>query len=127
MIKFIFYLIYRYYSKEGSKSRDIAYISAVGLFLVIVLITVADISLILNLKIEKHLTLPDDKLKKYMYVILGYLFPGYLMCYFFLKEDKLKALSYNEDKIKRGKILLISYLVLIVSICVVMSFYRNGK
>ncbi len=127
MIKFIFFLMYKYYSKEGSKSKDIAYISAVGLFLVIIFFSLIDIFFFFNFSVLNYIQLPDDKIQRYLYIILGALVPGYILCRIFLKEEEIKGLKYDEKKIKRGNLILSIYFAVSLIVFFVLALHRKGK
>lgn len=120
-IRLIFYIVYRYYSKSGNgKGKNTAYLTANFLFVVFwglplyVLLGLFNLSSVTSFIGFGHYHRWERLLGLGIFVML----PGYYIIKIFIKEDDLKLLKYDEATIKKGKIILTSYIIL----CFVLLF-----
>ena len=54
-----------------------------------------------------------------------FLLPIYLLCRWLIKESDLKALTYEEEKIKKGNIWLVIYIIISVTLLVILILYKK--
>lgn len=126
LIKFILYLLHRYYNK-GSDA-DIAYFSAVSCFMAIVYMNLLTLLGILNFDIEQIIPYNeyDATWMQYLKFAVIIALPGYLLIYIFFKEESIKKLAYNESRILLGQVFLILYILLTLLAFVYVSYNYNN-
>jgi asparagine N-glycosylation enzyme membrane subunit Stt3 len=124
-IKFIAFLFYRYYSK--GRTKDIPYVSTLCALVLLLLIHIFQILVIFN--IMYLLPLGGSKiglvgLMRYVQFLI-IIAPLFLLFSLLLKKKELKALHYDERKIKRGRIALIIYSILSFSFLIFLSLLKK--
>lgn len=103
------YLFNRYYSKGGTK--NIPYFSALCAVVFIIYVHIFQILIVLNRVNVLGLNKAGDmRIEKYSKLAL-FLLPVFLIVAFLVKPNDLKELSYEDDKIRRGNIYLIGYVI----------------
>ena len=68
----------------------------------------------------------QTKIAKWIQMAL-FLLPIYLLFRWLIKEDDLKALTYAEQKIMKGNIWLVIYIIVSVALLVLLILYKKGK
>ena len=56
-----------------------------------------------------------------------FLLPIFFMFRFIIKENDLKEMEYEEQKIKRGNLWLISYIILSFVLLIIFILYKKDK
>jgi hypothetical protein len=123
-IRFAAYLLYRYYSKGGTK--DIPYASAILALAFMGLIHIFQILLLFN----GMSLVPTDgsQAKVGNFLKMGlFILPIVLLLMVLVKKDKLQEMAYDETQMKRGYIFLILYIVLSFALLLLLIYYRKGK
>ena len=118
-IKFVAFLFYRYYSTGPTK--DIPYFSTLCaltmiayLHLMQLLVVTHQVDIIIPIKST------DTKATKFLImslVFLVILFPLSML----IKKEELKSMSFPSDKIKRGNIFLIIYIILTMAVLIILA------
>ena len=118
-IKFTAYLFYRYYSKGGTK--DTCYFS-----------TLCAMALIAFFHLMQFLILTDlfntvipssfnySRSERYLFWALISL-PIFIFLALLIRERELKELKYSAKKIKKGNILLITYIILNIALLIFIA------
>jgi len=123
-VKFIAYLFYRYYST--GTTRQIAYFSTLCALVMLMYIHLAQVLIILN----GMDLIPTDgsqaKIGNWVKMAV-FLIPFFLLFFFLIKENALKEVSYNKQKIKQGYIFLIVYIVVSFTVMILLALYKKGK
>ncbi len=122
-IKFILYLFYKYYSKGSTKS--IAYFSALCAMVLLIYINVFEILILLNKVNILPFARSDSRIEKYAKMALLSL-PVFLIIAFFIRPDELQKSYYQVEKVKKGGVYLICY-ILISMIILFVSMFFNAK
>lgn len=119
-LKFVMYILYRYYSKGGTK--DIPYFSALCAVVLLIYIHVFQILIILD-KVDAILPMKEDDDRVVKYLKLGFfLLPVFLIVYLLVRPKDLENASYDESKVKRGGIYLIIYSIISFILLFVLAF-----
>lgn len=118
-LKFIMYLFYRYYSKGGTK--NIPYFSALCAVAFLIYIHIFQLLMIFGkvgwIPIEKD----DLRIVKYGKFAL-FVLPIFLLIYYLVKPSDLMSLEYDKDKIRKGGIILIIYIIANLALLFVLMF-----
>jgi hypothetical protein len=107
-LKFIMYLFYRYYNKEGTKR--IPYFSALCAVVFLIYIHIFQALIILGKVSLLPMQKDDLRIEKYIKLAL-FLLPIFLIVAYLVKPSDLKTLRYEEGKLKRGSTSLIIYVI----------------
>ncbi len=123
-IKFTVYLLYKYYSKGGTK--DIPYASAICALTLMGVIHIYQILLLFN----KMTLVPTDgsqaKIGNFLKMGL-FMLPVALFLIFVAKKSELEQVDYTTAQIKRGYTFLILYVVLSFALLLLLIFYKKGN
>ncbi len=114
-IRLLFYVVYQYYSSAKSiKNKQRAYTATVYLFVAFLGLNLATLLRLFNLSSVAYFFGFGDykRLEAIVRISLTILIPGYFLISIFIKENDLKNLRYDEGDIKKGKIIIISYMIL---------------
>lgn len=120
-MKFVMYLLYKYYSKGPTGS--VAYIKTVGTMVLLVFILVLDFLIMTN---NEHLFLfenGDSRSLKYVKLAL-YTLPIFLFFLIFFKEKTIAQQNYPDSKIRMGKYLLVIFCVIIILSLVIIPLIK---
>lgn len=119
-LRFVMYILYRYYSKGGT--RDVPYFSALCAVVLLIYIHIFQILIILN-KVDAVLPIRegDDRVLKYFKLGL-FLLPVFLIVYLLVRPRDLENVSFDEAKVKRGGIYLIIYSIISFILLLVLAF-----
>lgn len=119
-LRFIMYILYRFYSKGGTK--HIPYFSALCAVVFLIYIHIFQILIILN-SVDDMLPLNkgDTRITKYWKLAL-FLLPFFFIVAYLVKPTDLQNVSYDEGKIKRGGIYLIIYSIISFVLLFVLAF-----
>jgi Na+/proline symporter len=123
-LKFTVYLLYKYYSKGGT--RDIPYASATLLLTFMGLIHVYQFLLLIN---RMDLVPTDGSQAKIgNFLQLGFfILPIALLLIFGVKKSEIESANYTPEKVKRGYIFFILYLVVTFAILLFLIYFQKGK
>lgn len=112
VLKFVMYLFYRYYSTGGT--RRIPYFSALCAVVFLIYIHIFQILIVFN-KVHAIIPLRTDDARgdKYWKMAL-FLLPIFLLVAILVKPKDLRSASYDTDKIKKGNVYLIIYIIISV-------------
>ena len=113
------YLLYRYYSKGGTK--DIPYFSALCAVVFLIYIHIFQILILLNKAILISIKENDQRMTKYIFLGLLLLPIGYTI-YTLAKPSVVMKLQYSAEKIKRGNTNLIIYIISNIILLFAMMF-----
>ena len=116
---FVMYLLYRYYSKGGTK--DIPYFSALCAVVFLIYIHIFQILILLNKAILISIKENDQRMTKYIFLGLLLLPIGYTI-YTLAKPSVVMKLQYSAEKIKRGNTNLIIYIISNIILLFAMMF-----
>jgi hypothetical protein len=122
-IKFVAYLFYRYYATTRGFARDIPYVATLGALVLLAYLHICQILVLL----DRTDIIPTDgsQFKFSNYIKMGlFLLPIFIAIFPFVKKRELQELKYSDQKIKRGYIYLIGYIVLSFSILMVLAVLR---
>lgn len=122
-LKFVMYILYRYYSKGGTKR--IPYFSALCAVVFLIYIHIFQILIILDavgdiLPMNKD----DTQITKYWKLAL-FLLPVFLIVAYLVKPKDLENVSYDENKVKRGGVYLIVYSIISFILLFVLAFAKR--
>jgi hypothetical protein len=119
-LKFIMFILYRYYSKGGTK--HIPYFSALCAVVFLIYIHIFQVLIIFN-KVDDILPMNehDARITKYWKLAL-FLLPIFFIVAALVKPKDLENLSYDERKIRRGGIFLIIYSITSFVLLFVLAF-----
>jgi hypothetical protein len=123
-LKFVAYLFYRYYS-IGPRAR-IPYFSTLCSLVLLLYIHLTQVLLIFNATSVVPVDGSQAKIGNWLKMAL-FLLPFFLFVRLLVKQEELKKLSYNENKVKRGYIFLIIYIVASFTIMIIIALYKKGK
>ena len=123
-IRFAAYLLYKYYSKGGTK--DIPYASAI---LALAFMGLIHIYQILMLFDAMYLVPTDgSQAKAGNFLKMGlFMLPIVLLLLVIVKKDKLQEMTCTEAEMRTGYIFLILYILSSFAILLLILFYRKGK
>lgn len=124
ILKFIMYLFLRYYSKGATKG--IAYLSALCAVVLLIYIHFFQILIILDSVTLLPISSNDLRIEKYIKIALFFL-PVFLLVRLLVKPAELERMQYTNEKLKRGGILLISYIFLSIVLLFVLMFIYSKK
>ena len=119
-IKFTAFLFYRYYSTGATK--DIPYFSTLCAMAMIAFMHLMQL-LILTHQVDRFIPIKSTDTKTTKYLIMALvLLPIFLLLSLILKKEELKSLSYPADKIRKGNIFLVAYIVLTMALLIILIF-----
>ncbi|MCB0716006.1 MAG: hypothetical protein R2796_04955 [Chitinophagaceae bacterium] len=122
-LRFIAYLFYRYYSTGPRK--EIAYLSSM---LAMCLLFYIHLFQVLILVDSTSIIPTGSKSEISTWVKLAlFLLPIYLLFRWLIKESDLKALIYDKEKLRKGNIWLVIYIIISVTLLVLLILYKKGK
>ncbi|MBN8785242.1 MAG: hypothetical protein J0G98_19440 [Terrimonas ferruginea] len=124
MLKFVMYILYKYYSKGGTK--EISYFSALCVVVLLIYIHFFQILILFN---QVDAVLPmnrnDDRPVKYLKLAI-FLLPVFLIISLLVKPKDLKNSSYDERKVKRGGFYLVIYSITSFILLFVLAFLKRN-
>ena len=106
--QFVMYLFYKYYSKGGTK--QIPYFSALCAVVMLIYIHIFQVLIVLDKVDLLPMKKGDTRIDKYWKLAL-FLLPIFFIISFLVKPSDLKNLTYNEEKVKRGGVYLVMYII----------------
>jgi cytochrome bd-type quinol oxidase subunit 2 len=109
LLKFVMFLLYRYYYK--SKYERSPYSQSLIVLLILLYFNLLELMLIFNKMGVLHLKQTNVTSKNLLLLAL-FLLPVLLIIIFKLPPKHLKNLNYDEDKVRNGYILLVIYGIL---------------
>lgn len=107
-LKFISYLLYRFYSRGGTK--NIPYFSTICALVLFTSIHILQLLVFFDCNALLQGIGNDNRLFRYFKIIL-LSSPVFLLFFYLIKEDDLKNAEYSEKKVKLGAFLLVSYVI----------------
>jgi hypothetical protein len=107
-LKFISYLLYRFYSRGGTK--NIPYFSAVCALVLFTSMHILQLLVFFDCHALLHGIGNDTRPLRYLKIIL-LSSPVFLLFFYLIKENDLKNAEYPEKKVKLGAFLLVSYVI----------------
>lgn len=123
-VRFVAYLLYRYYSSHGF-AKDLPYLSTICILSLLFFLHLAQLLLVLNLAD----LIPTDgsqfKIRNYLEMAL-FMAPILLLFRLLIKKVELKEALYSKEKIKRGYVFLILYIVACFGVMIILALYRKG-
>ncbi len=126
MLKFYGYLLYRYYST--GQTKDVAYIKTITTIVFLLVMNFISILIITNQTSILSQIRSDRKWLQYV-KIATVLLPLFLLLLILLKNRDLKSLDYRAEKVKRGNIFLVIYIVgsfiLLFGLLIYKSFFNQ--
>lgn len=124
ILKFVSFLFYKYYS-VGPTSR-IPYFSTLCALVLLFYIHLVQILIL----IDGMDLIPTDgsQAKAGNFLKLGlFMAPFFLLFGLLIKESELKKLKYSEQKIKKGYIFLIIYIIFSFAVMILLALYKKRK
>lgn len=118
-VKFVMFLFYKYYSKGGT--HRIPYFSALCATVFLIYIHVFQLLIILDKVDLLPMQAEDVKIVKY-FKLAAFLLPIFLIIGYMVRESDLKTTVYDEEKIRKGGVYLILYIVFSVILLFVLMF-----
>ena len=123
ILKFVMYILYKYYSK--GRTKNVAYFSALGVVAFLITIHVFQLLIITNKFNYLPTQLGDSKIYKYLKVFI-FILPIYSIIALLVKPSDIKGLNYDEKRLKTGAIVLIVYgVVNFILLFVFASVFRR--
>lgn len=123
LLKFVTYLFYKYYSTGPTK--QIPYLSSILAVGMLCFIHVAQIFILFNwIKI-----LPQgykSELSTWLKMAL-FIAPIFLLLALLIKKPNVDSQVYSENKIKKGYLWLIVYIIVSISTLVLLIMYKKGR
>lgn len=125
LVWFVLFLFYGYY-KVGPKA-EVAYLSSILSFLGVLYLNSIAVFGLLNIDIDYIMPfkMADEKWMRYLKIAVFMAIPGYLLMTSFFKEDRIKKLEYDKEKIQVGNFLLVMYIILSVLAVIVIGRIKN--
>lgn len=124
--RLILFTLYNYY-QSGKNSRDYAYFSSIGAFMLIVFCNLLTLFTILNID-TKLIVLWDSaapRWEQYLQVFIYYS-PFYIVFKILVPERKIINYNYSDSIIFLGKIITISLIILSTIIFIITAVLKNG-
>lgn len=109
LLRFIFYLFYRYYSAKGGQTH-IAYFSTLMAVTMLIVFHIFQILILTNNMDLLMISKKNNRVENYFGAVLV-LVPILVFLAFLVKESTIKNLSFSEDIIKRGNVFLLIYII----------------
>ncbi len=119
MLKFVMFLFYRYYSKGGT--FRIPYFSALCATVFLIYIHIFQVLIILRKVDWLPMIKGDLRIINYGKLAL-FLLPVFLIVGLMVKERDLKNVRYDEQRIKKGGIFLIIYIIITILLLFTLMF-----
>ena len=126
-IKFIGYLFYRYYEKPPQRGNP--YFRTMCSMALLVYMHLIQLLILFNKTDLIPIKTSDDKLTKRIIMLFVFVPIYFLVTRLFKKSDfeRLKEkYGYNWDKVHRGNILLILYMILSCALIFVLAIWKKG-
>ncbi len=123
-IKFVAYLFYRYYSTGPRK--DIRYFSTIGAMVMLFYFHLVQLLIIFNAINLIPVKDSDTRVTEYFKIAL-FMTPLFFIIMLFIKKSELDTMQYDEQKIKRGYIYLVIYIILSFSFMIFLALLKKGK
>lgn len=123
LLRFVTYLFYKYYSTGPTK--QIPYLSSILAVGMLCFIHIAQILILFNwIKIlpQGHKSELSTWLKMAVFIA-----PIFLLLTLLIKKSDIDSQSYSENKIKRGYLWLIIYIIVSIFTMVLLIMYKKGK
>jgi hypothetical protein len=118
-LRFIGYLLFRHYNK--TKYNSVPYFSTICAMTLLAFFHVMQILILTNTTAQIITYKPTDDLLTKRLAILWIMLPIGLIIYFLLPKKLLRTLKFDEAKIKRGYIYLITYGILSFSLIFIFA------
>jgi hypothetical protein len=119
-IKFVAFLFYRYYSR--GQTRSVPYFSAMCAIVFLLYVHLFQI-LIITRQVDTFIPIEpsDSRLTKYLIMLL-IMSTLYFLLTLLIKKNELLELKYSEEKIRKGNITLVCYVILSVMLLFSLMF-----
>lgn len=114
-LRFVFFLLYRYYSKGGTKV--IPYFSTLCAVSLLFFVHVFQLLLIFNVFEYFPISGSENRIIRYGKIALISV-PVFIFFALLIKEKDIKNAYYEEEKIKKGNLFLLGYAIL--SVCLLL-------
>lgn len=124
LVKFIAYLFYRYYSTGPTK--DIPYFSTLCALVMLAGLHIFQIIVLFGYQNSIPTNVNNTRVENFIIVAVC-LIPIFILMAFLIRKSDLQAMSYDENKIKKGNILLILYIVSSVALLLLLVLIKKGK
>jgi hypothetical protein len=118
-LKFVMFIFYRYYSKGGTK--QIPYFSALCATVFLIYLHIFQLLIIFDSVDLLPMKKDNDRMTNYLKFAL-FSAPIFLIIAFLIKERDLKLLEYDNQKIRRGGVYLVIYLITSFLLLFVLAF-----
>jgi hypothetical protein len=122
-VRFIAYLFYRYYSTGPTK--DIPYFSTLCALAMLFGLHLFQFIILFNLTVLLPYS-ENNRIQNYLVVAL-YLVPIFSLIYLFVKKSDLEKAHYDENKIRKGNIYLICYIIISIVVLLLLVVFKRGK
>lgn len=119
VLRFVIYIFYRYYSKGGTKR--IPYFSALCAVVFLIYIHLFQLLILIDQVNLLPLRSNDSKIEKYGKVALFFL-PIFFLVYSLIKPSDIQNFRYPIEKVKRGGIFLIVYIIASLTLLFILMF-----
>ena len=130
-IRFAFYLVYRWYKMTGQiyyvktgRTPAGAYLATICAYLAILTLNIFTLTVLFHLPgffPDASASLPVWFLK----LALVYFIPGYLIITRLVKEEDMEQVHYEEAKIRKGYVILLTYVVLSFAFLIIVEILRR--
>lgn len=125
VVKFVAYLFYRYYSSSGPR-KGIPYFSTLCALVLLFYIHLIQLLILLNIVNIIPIQDGNTNVGKFFKMAL-FLSPIFFLFVTLIKKSELQSMQYEEQKVKKGNIYLIVYIVLSFSFMIFLALVRKGK
>lgn len=123
-IKFIAYLFYRYYSTGATK--DIPYVSTLCALVMLLGLHIFQVLVLLN-KVNLLPTSTENTRALNFLIIALCLVPIFLLMAFVVRKSDLQELRYEENRIKKGNLFLIIYIIASIALLLCLILAKKGR
>ena len=123
LIRFVLFVLYDYY-KEIKGDEDAPYDGGILLLLIILYLNIIVIFQIFHILSMLPGMQSGSTVEHILLFTLCYYLPGYLIIRWLFPEKEIKGLTYSDDKVKRGRIFYLVYIIIstIASIASIVLF-----
>lgn len=123
-MKFIAYLFYKYYSTGATK--DIAYFSTLCALVMLIGLHIFQILLLLNRENLLPSYSKHTRVENFL-IIAVWLTPVFLLTAFFIRKSELLTVSYSENRVKKGNVWLVIYIVASIAFLILLLLLKKGR
>lgn len=126
-ITIVLYLMYSYY-EDGKGERNVPYLTAILVFLLILFFNLLIIFKLFDVDINilPWVVNSDNKPVAYLKFFFYYFLPGYLIMKNIFKEKDVKNINFDEDKKVKYQLILATYFIFTVITFIIIAFVKKA-